>query len=98
MWMDSHAYRSESAQGPAVGVGYWCEVTAHAAGREAIELGASAARNRRLALRWLIGRAQDVTDQLDEPCARPCRHWSRDMAEHERAVAVPAATAPPTAR
>ncbi|MBY8882143.1 hypothetical protein [Actinacidiphila acidipaludis] len=82
------------AQGAAVGFGYRCEVTAHGASEQIISLGASATRNRRLALRWLTGRAQDVTDQLDEPYARPGRHWQTDMAEHERAMAVLAQGSP----
>ncbi|SEO22081.1 hypothetical protein SAMN05216267_102068 [Actinacidiphila rubida] len=81
-------------QGTAVGVGYWCEVTAHAASGHVIPLGSFAPQNRRLALRWLRNRAQDVTDQLDEPYARPGRHWLTDMAEHERAMAVLAQGAP----
>ncbi|MEE4540645.1 hypothetical protein V2S66_01525 [Streptomyces sp. V4-01] len=74
--------------GTAVGADYWCEVTAHTAADEALPLGACAARNPRLALRWLSRRAQDVTDQLDEPYARPGRHWLTDTAEHERAMAT----------
>jgi hypothetical protein len=82
------------AQGTAVGFGYWCEVTAHGAGGHVVSLGTRAAGTRRLALRWLRDRAQDVTDQLDEPYARPGRHWSTDMAEHERAMAVLAQGSP----
>jgi hypothetical protein len=78
----------------AVGVAYRCEVTAQGAGEQAISLGACATPNRRLALRWLIDRAQDVTDQLDEPYARPGRDWQTDMAEHERAMAVLAQGSP----
>ncbi|MFI1092061.1 hypothetical protein [Streptomyces sp. NPDC020917] len=83
-----------TALSPVHGVGYRCEVTAHAPDGGVISLGACAIRNRRLALRWLIGRAQDVTDQLDEPYARPGRRWSTDMAEHERAMAVLAQGSP----
>lgn len=74
--------------GTAVGAAYWCEITARGANGRVMSLGAFAARNPRLALRWLRGRAQDVIDQLDPAYARPGRHWLTDMPEHERAMAT----------
>lgn len=74
--------------GRAAGLSYQCEAAAHTGPGHVIPLGAHKARNPRLALRWLRGRAQDVADQLDPPCARPARHWLRDMTEHQRALSA----------
>lgn len=71
-----------------VGASFRCEASAHTGPGHVISLGAHRARNPRLALRWLRGRAQDVADQLDPSYARPARHWLRDMTEHQRALSA----------
>ncbi|WP_171114566.1 MULTISPECIES: hypothetical protein [unclassified Streptomyces] len=52
-----------------------------------INLGSHQAASPRLALRWIRDRTSHVTDQLDTAYAQPGRHWLRDAAEHERALA-----------
>ncbi|GGU86542.1 hypothetical protein GCM10010211_60780 [Streptomyces albospinus] len=69
------------------GAGYRCEAVAHAPHEgHSVSLGLRSAATPRLALRWLRGRATDITDQLDAPAARPVRHWLSDQAAHEYAL------------
>ncbi|MFI1014231.1 hypothetical protein [Streptomyces sp. NPDC020965] len=67
---------------------YWCEATAHPSAEEVRVhlLGSRTTNTSRLALRWLRDRAQDITDQMDEPYAEQGRQWLTDEAEHERAL------------
>ncbi|MBY8885008.1 hypothetical protein K7472_09140 [Streptomyces sp. PTM05] len=74
---------------------YECEAVAYTPDdRQCFPLGALPAATPRLALRWLMRRARDITDQLDPRAARPGRHWINDTAEHERALALLASGEP----
>jgi hypothetical protein len=46
-----------------------------------IVLGECRANSPRLAMRWMRERAEQLTDQLDAPYARPVRAWLRDTEE-----------------
>ncbi|MFD6171843.1 hypothetical protein [Streptomyces coeruleorubidus] len=70
------------------GTAYRCWAVAYPAYEtRSIPLGALDTASPRLALRWLRERTRNVTDQLDAAYAQPGRHWLRDEAEHERALA-----------
>ncbi|NBM17084.1 hypothetical protein [Streptomyces sp. GC420] len=70
---------------------YQCWAAAYPYETTPVSLGIHAARNPRLALRWLQHRAQEIIDQLDPPHARPGLHWLTDEAEHERVLSYLAA-------
>ncbi|WP_326611473.1 hypothetical protein OIE62_20425 [Streptomyces scopuliridis] len=70
---------------PTLSTGHWCEAAAHTPDSRTIWLNSHRANSPRLALRWMCARVQDVTDQLDQPYAKPGHHWLTDEAERERA-------------